>query len=59
MTNIEADEIVLPEGRDGTWTRRAIELLQGDCHRYADTHLLKPVFKDSGEYRLKSMPSRA
>jgi hypothetical protein len=28
MTDIEADEIVFPEGRDRTWTRRAIELLQ-------------------------------
>jgi len=39
MTNIEADEIVLPEGRDRTWTRRAIELLQGlpPLRRYTST----------------------
>ncbi len=45
VTNIEIDEIVLPKGRDRTWTRHAIELLRGDRHRSADTHLLKPVFK--------------
>lgn len=32
-------------GRDRSWTRRAIELLQGDRHRSADTHLLNPVFR--------------
>jgi cysteine synthase A len=31
--------------RDRGWTSRAIDLLQGDRRRSADTHLLKPVFK--------------
>ncbi|MCF4167656.1 PLP-dependent cysteine synthase family protein [Zavarzinia compransoris] len=39
------DEFALPECADRGWTRRAIEILQGDRHRSADTHLLKPVFK--------------
>ncbi len=34
-----------PKDRDRTWTFRAIELLQGDRRRSADTHLLNPVFK--------------
>ena len=32
-------------GPDRSWTQRALELLQGDGHRSADTHLVKPVFK--------------
>ncbi|MFO1144960.1 MAG: PLP-dependent cysteine synthase family protein, partial [Amaricoccus sp.] len=36
---------VLPVGPDRGWTRRAIDLLQGDGRRSADTHLVKPVFR--------------
>ncbi|PWR24525.1 PLP-dependent cysteine synthase family protein [Zavarzinia aquatilis] len=39
------DDLALPDCPDRSWTRRAIELLQGDRRRSADTHLLKPVFK--------------
>src|SRR4029078_2029974 len=35
----------LPEGPDRGWARRAIDLLQGDGRRSADTHLVKPVFR--------------
>jgi cysteine synthase A len=45
VTNIEPGDLSLPACHDRTWTRRAIELLQGDRRRSADTHLLKPVFK--------------
>ncbi len=38
------DPFALPICRDRAWTRRAIELLQGDRRHSADTHLLKPVF---------------
>ncbi len=34
----------LPEGVDRAWSRQAIDLLQGDGRRSADTHLVKPVF---------------
>jgi len=34
-----------PQRGNRGWTHRAIELLQGDRHRSADTHLLNPVFK--------------
>ncbi len=37
-----------PKGCDRGWTCRAIELLQGDRRRSADTHLIKPVFKGLG-----------
>lgn len=40
-----ADAWALPACRDRSWTLRAIELLQGDRRRSADTHLLKPVFR--------------
>lgn len=39
------ERISAPTSRDRSWTVRAIELLQGDRRRSADTHLLKPVFK--------------
>ncbi|MCS4245591.1 MULTISPECIES: PLP-dependent cysteine synthase family protein [Rhizobium/Agrobacterium group] len=29
---------------DREWTRRALNILQGDGHRSADTHLVKPIF---------------
>ncbi len=45
VTSIETGDISLPQCRDRTWTHRAIELLRGDRHRSADTHLLNPVFK--------------
>ena len=35
----------LPHCKDRGWTSRAIEILQGDRRRSADTHLLSPVFK--------------
>ena len=34
-----------PKTHDRSWTNKAIDLLQGDRRRSADTHLLKPVFK--------------
>ncbi|MCO6383305.1 PLP-dependent cysteine synthase family protein [Oceanicola sp. 502str15] len=34
----------LPECLERDWARRALALLQGDAHRSADTHLIKPVF---------------
>ncbi len=43
VLNIES--AASPKDRDRTWTFRAIELLQGDRRRSADTHLLNPVFK--------------
>ncbi|WP_395712557.1 PLP-dependent cysteine synthase family protein [Reyranella sp.] len=39
------ERVSAPTSRDRSWTIRAIELLQGDRRRSADTHLLKPVFK--------------
>jgi cysteine synthase len=45
LTNVDAVGTDLPQCRDRAWTRAAIELLQGDRHRSADTHLLKPIFK--------------
>lgn len=39
------EQVSAPTSRDRSWTVRAIELLQGDRRRSADTHLLKPVFK--------------
>lgn len=33
-----------PECREREWARRAIGLLNGDAHRSADTHLVKPDF---------------
>ncbi|WP_038361389.1 PLP-dependent cysteine synthase family protein [Bosea sp. 117] len=47
-TPLESDDIALPACRDRAWTRRAIELLQGDRRRSADTHLLKPFFAGLG-----------
>ena len=41
-------EIAVPNCPDRTWTRHAIELLQGDRRRSADTHLLKPIFGGVG-----------
>jgi cysteine synthase A len=35
----------LPASEDREWARRAVQMLQGDGHRSADTHLIKPVFK--------------
>jgi cysteine synthase A len=35
----------LPTGVDRNWAQRAIELLQGDGRRSADTHLVKPAFR--------------
>lgn len=37
-----------PENRDRSWRQRAIGILQGDRHRSADTHLLKPIFTGLG-----------
>ncbi|MCC6306069.1 MAG: PLP-dependent cysteine synthase family protein [Rhodobacteraceae bacterium] len=34
----------LPECRERDWAQRAIRILEGDGHRSADTHLLKPIF---------------
>jgi cysteine synthase A len=45
VTETGIGEIALPQCRDRAWTRAAIDLLQGDRHRSADTHLLKPIFK--------------
>ncbi|HVW93231.1 MAG TPA: PLP-dependent cysteine synthase family protein [Devosia sp.] len=41
-------DVGLPAYGDRSWARRAIELLQGDRRRSADTHLIKPVFKGLG-----------
>jgi len=35
----------LPENEDRSWARRAIDILEGDGRRSADTHLIKPVFR--------------
>jgi cysteine synthase len=35
----------LPEDADRSWAHRAIDILQGDGRRSADTHLIKPVFR--------------
>ncbi|MBB5222899.1 cysteine synthase A [Amaricoccus macauensis] len=35
----------LPECGGRPWTRHAINVLSGDAHRSADTHLLKPLFE--------------
>ena len=35
----------LPAGGDRDWARHAINLLQGDGRRSADTHLVKPAFR--------------
>jgi cysteine synthase A len=35
----------LPTDVDRAWAQRAIDLLQGDGRRSADTHLVKPVFR--------------
>ena len=35
----------LPVGIDRDWARQAINLLQGDGRRSADTHLVKPAFR--------------
>ncbi|MBA5776183.1 PLP-dependent cysteine synthase family protein [Stappia sp. F7233] len=45
MSIIEPVDLSRPQCRDRSWTHRAIELLQGDRRRSADTHLLNPVFK--------------
>lgn len=42
---VDFEQVSAPTSRDRSWTVRAIELLQGDRRRSADTHLLKPVFK--------------
>ncbi|MEZ5824377.1 MAG: PLP-dependent cysteine synthase family protein [Geminicoccaceae bacterium] len=38
----------LPESPDRDWAHHAIDLLQGDARRSADTHLVKPVFAGLG-----------
>jgi cysteine synthase len=40
-----ADPAPLPAGIDRDWARQAINLLQGDGRRSADTHLVKPAFR--------------
>jgi cysteine synthase A len=45
---MEPVDIALPKCPDRTWTRHAIDLLQGDRRRSADTHLLKPIFGGIG-----------
>ncbi len=38
----------LPAGTDRDWIRAAVNLLQGDARRSADTHLVKPSFEGLG-----------
>jgi cysteine synthase A len=40
-----SDLVPLPAGIDRDWAQRAINLLQGDGRRSADTHLVKPAFR--------------
>jgi cysteine synthase A len=35
----------LPKSEDRSWVRNAIDILQGDGRRSADTHLINPAFK--------------
>ncbi|WP_199902298.1 PLP-dependent cysteine synthase family protein [Azospirillum sp. B506] len=42
--NRRMEELPL-SGPDRSWARRALDLLQGDGRRSADTHLVKPAFK--------------
>jgi hypothetical protein len=39
------DLVPLPGGIDRDWAKQAINLLQGDGRRSADTHLVKPAFR--------------
>ena len=39
------DLVPLPAGIDRDWAQQAINLLQGDGRRSADTHLVKPAFR--------------
>ena len=39
------DLVPLPAGIDRDWAQHAINLLQGDGRRSADTHLVKPAFR--------------
>ena len=39
------DLVPLPAGIDRRWAQQAINLLQGDGRRSADTHLVKPAFR--------------
>src|SRR6185312_3220092 len=44
IIDISEQDVALPTCRDRTWAQRAIALLRGYRRRYADTHLLNPVF---------------
>ena len=46
---LRVPEFAAPEQLDLAWTRDAIALLEGDGHRSADTHLIKPAFQGLGD----------
>lgn len=46
MTQADADAEPLQTDLD--WVRNAIRLLEGDGHRSADTHMIKPTFAGLG-----------
>ena len=45
MTPLCPDLLPVPSGARREWVRNAIDLLQGDGRRSADTHLVKPAFR--------------